>query len=55
MFFKNDTTGVIDLDAFGAIEDDSGLESGAGLGSVDGSDIIKRAQPTISPFSREAA
>jgi hypothetical protein len=50
MFFKNDATGVIDLDTFGAIEDDSGLESGAGLGSVDGSDVINKDPTNNQPF-----
>jgi hypothetical protein len=50
MFFKNDMTGVTNLDTFGAIEDDSGLESGAGSGSVDGSDIINKGPTNNQPF-----
>jgi hypothetical protein len=50
MFFKNDVTGVIDLDTFGAIEDDSGLESAAGLGSADGSDVINKGPTNNQPF-----
>ena len=50
MIFKNDATGVIDLDTFGAIEDDSGLESGTGLGSVDGSDVINKGPTNNQPL-----
>ena len=50
MFFKSDVTGVIDLDTFGDIEDDSGLGSGAGLGSVDSSDIINKGPTNNQPF-----
>ena len=50
MFFKNDATGVINLDTFGAIEDDSALESGAGLGSVDGSDGIHKGPTNNHSF-----
>jgi len=50
MFFKNDATGVIDLDTFGANEDNSGLESGAGLGSVDDSDVINKGPNDNQPF-----
>jgi hypothetical protein len=31
MFFKNDATGVIDLDTFGAIEDNLGSEKSSGV------------------------
>ena len=48
MFFKNDATGVIDLDIFGAIEDDPGLESHVGLGPGDSNDNINKG-PT-KPF-----
>ena len=49
MFFKTDMTGVIDLDIFGAIEDNLWLESGAGLGSP-----MAVMSQTISPIiSRE--
>jgi hypothetical protein len=50
MFFKNDVTGVIDLDTFGAIEDDLGLETGSGLGSGDGSDIISKGLTNNQPY-----
>ena len=42
MFFKNDVTGVIDLDIFGVIGNDLGLESASGLGSGDDSDVINK-------------
>ncbi len=45
MFFKNDATGVTDLDTFGVIED----ESGAGFGSIDSSDVISKGPPTNQP------
>ena len=48
MFFKNDVTCVIDLDTFAAIEDDSGLESVAGL--VDSSDITNKSPANNHPF-----
>jgi hypothetical protein len=50
MFYKNDATGVIDLDTLGDIEDDSGLGSGAGLGSVDSSDVINKGPTNNQPF-----
>ena len=50
MFYKNDATGVIDLDTLGDIEDDSGLGSGAGLGSVDSSDVMKKGPTNNQPF-----
>jgi hypothetical protein len=50
MFYKDDATGVIDLDTFGDIEDDSGLGSGAGLGSADGSDVINKGPTNNQPF-----
>ena len=50
MFFKNDATGVIDLDTLGAIEEDSGLESGAGLGSADVSDVMNKGLTNNQPF-----
>jgi hypothetical protein len=50
MFFKNDTTGVIDLDTFGAIEDDLGLETGAGLGSGDGSGVMSKGLTNNQPY-----
>jgi hypothetical protein len=50
MFFKNDATGVIDLDTFGAIEDVSGLESGTGLGSADINDVINKGLTNNQPF-----
>ena len=48
MFLKNDATVVIDLDTFGPIEDDLVSETGTGLGSGDGSDIISKG-PTDNP------
>ena len=42
MFFKNDVSGVIDLDTFGAIEDDFASELFTGLGSGDGSGVMNK-------------
>ena len=50
MFFKNDATGVIDLDTIEVIEDDSGLESGAGLGPIDGNDVVSKGPANNQPF-----
>jgi hypothetical protein len=50
MLIKNDATGVIDLDTFGVIEDDSGLESGTGLGSADVNDVINKGLTNNQPF-----
>ena len=50
MFFKNDATGVIDLDTFGDIEDDLGLETGAGLGSGSGSNVISKGLTNKQPY-----
>jgi hypothetical protein len=50
MFFKDDASGVIDLDTFGAIENDVGSETGAGLGSGDGSDIMREGPTDNQPY-----
>jgi hypothetical protein len=51
MFFKNDATGVIDLDTLGAIKNELGLETGSGLGSGDGSDVAKQGPKQQSAIS----
>jgi hypothetical protein len=50
MFFKNDMRGVIDLDTFGAIEDDLGSEKSSGLGSGDGSDVMSKGLTNNQPY-----
>ena len=50
MFFKNDTAGVIDLDTFEAIENDLVMETGAGLGSGDGSNVINTGPTNNQPY-----
>jgi len=50
LFFKNNMTGVIDLDAFGATEDDFVLETSSGLGYGDGSDIISKGPTNNQPY-----
>jgi hypothetical protein len=50
MFFKNDASGVIDLDTFGAIEDDLASELVTGLGSGDGSGVMNKGPTGNQPY-----
>jgi hypothetical protein len=49
MFFKDNASGVIDLDTFGAIENDLGSELGSGLGSGDDSDVTSTGPSNNQP------
>ena len=54
MFFKDDASGIIDLDTLEDLENELGPESGIGLGTKNEHDVTTMGQAAINLTSREA-